>query len=78
MVLAKVDFVQSGRTSALSLFSLRKLLVTQDLVLYRQSESEVGGGGCGRQIELNVICVTMKLVVIMIKRRGREQNLVEI
>lgn len=32
LVLAKADFVQSGRTSALSLFSLRKLLVTQDLI----------------------------------------------
>lgn len=44
LVFAWMDLVPMRRSSALSLFSLRKLLVNQDLISDRQPENEGIGG----------------------------------
>ena len=61
-ILERLDLVLIRRISVLSQLSLRKSLENQDLISWRQSEREVGGGrgGFGGEVELGIICITIK------------------
>ena len=80
IILVRVDLLPIRRISVLSQLSLRTFWENQDLISWRQSEREVGGGreGCGGyggRVELGIICITMELNIIFMEKIAKREEI---